>query len=162
MITHKIYNHSKSPFVSSTSSSLLLLIIYLSLLWWLMLTYNNNNNNINHFNKVDAQMYFSCSSAYCTAYGHCPSDFSCRGKNKITFHNVSLCGCCHRCVEQKRAYLSTYLLTIIYYHYACIYLIAEGSECPVDINQNLPGVQCGPHLMCQKSEKYGKCIKSKQ
>jgi len=50
---------------------------------------------------VDAQgMFFACTVSYCTAYGKCP-EFSCRGKNKIVLRNVTECGCCHRCIEEK-------------------------------------------------------------
>lgn len=68
---------------------------------------------------------FGCSKAYCSAYGNCP-EMSCRGKNKVLLRNVTECGCCHRCVEEK----------------------PQGEGCPLDITGNLPGSQCAPHLKC--------------
>lgn len=68
---------------------------------------------------------FGCSKAYCSAYGNCP-EMSCRGKDKVLLRNVTECGCCHRCVEEK----------------------PTGEGCPLDITGNLPGSQCAPHLRC--------------
>lgn len=76
---------------------------------------------------ASADRDFGCSSAYCGAYGNCP-EMSCRGKGKVLLRNVTECGCCHRCVEEK----------------------AEGQSCPLDITGNLPGNQCAPHFRCTK------------
>ncbi|KAI2802501.1 hypothetical protein BLOT_009957 [Blomia tropicalis] len=86
--------------------------------------------------SINGQMPFACSPAYCAAYGKCP-EFSCKAKNEIVLKNVTQCGCCHRCVTEKE----------------------EGEECPVEITGNLPANQCGPHLRCVRSGRYGICAK---
>ncbi|XP_027202590.1 uncharacterized protein LOC113796501 [Dermatophagoides pteronyssinus] len=59
------------------------------------------------------------------------SDKSCKGDNKILFHNVTTCGCCNECVEE----------------------LEENVDCVLEMKGIIPDTQCGPHLKCVRKTK---------
>ena len=95
-----------------------------------------NPQNGNRFG-VAGERYIACTVGYCSSIAKCP-EFSCRGRNKLVFKNVTKCECCHRCIEEH----------------------GENEQCPGSITGNIPNDQCGPHLKCVKQEsKMYQCSK---